>query len=357
MRGGQAARLKDVAQVANVSVATVSRHLNGTLNLPPGTSARIAAAIRALNYEPNPHARRLSLGRSEMLGLVIPGIANPFFAELAAAVEAAAEAAGLGLLLCATRNRVERELEYLAHMRRNLVDGLLLVTNHGASEALARTINAERGVVLLDEDVTGARASKVFADNRGGGRLAARHLITAGHCRLGFVGGPRGMFSTVERRAGFLAEIEAAGTRCRTVFEAFGDYTMQHGRAVAARLLDAETRPTALFVASDEITLGLLDGLRTHGIAVPGEISIVTFDDVGPLHLLQPPLTAIRQPIAEMGRQGVDLLLARLRGDAAPLRPLNLPVQLVERGSVAAPPERAHAATRPDRIQERRTGP
>lgn len=356
MRGGHAARLRDVAQVANVSVATVSRHLNGTLNLPAGTSARIAAAIRDLNYKPNPHARRLSLGRSDMLGLVIPDIANPFFAELAAAVEEGAGANGLGLVLCVTRHCVERELEYLAHMRRNLVDGLLLVTGHGASEALARTINAEHGVVLLDEDIAGSHAPKVFADNRGGGRLAARHLIAAGHRRLGFVGGPDGMFSTVERRAGFLAEIHAAGAGCHLAFETSGEYTIQHGRAAAARLLGAEARPTALFVASDEITLGLLGELRAHGIAVPGEISIVTFDDVGPLHLLQPPLTAIRQPIAEMGQQGVDLLIARLRGGAAPCQPLQLPVQLVERGSVAAPPAPRRAAAQPDHTQTRRAG-
>ena len=356
MRGGQAARLRDVAHAATVSVATVSRYLNGTLNLPAGTSARIAAAIRELNYEPNPHARRLSLGRSDMLGLVIPDIANPFFAELAAAVEEGAEANGLGLVLCVTRHRVDRELEYVARLRRNLVDGLLLVTDHGANEALGRTINAERGVVLLDEDIAGVHAPKVFADNRGGGVLAARHLIAAGHRRLGFVGGPEGMFSTVERRAGFLAEIEAAGAGRRMVFEIFGEYTVQHGLAAAERLPRVGMRPTALFVASDEITLGLLDGLRAHGVAVPGEISIVTFDDVGPSHLLQPPLTAIRQPIAEMGRQGVDLLLARLRGGTVPSAPLQLPVQLVERGSVAAPSS-SDAGTPPHRIQNRRTRP
>lgn len=336
-RGGRVARLKDVAQAAGLSVAAVSRYLNHTLKLPPDTAGRVDLAIRQLHYKPNPHARRLSLGRSETLGLVIPDIANPFFAELADAVEGAAEAHGLGLLLCATRNRVERELDYLARLRRTQVDGLLFVTNHGDDGRLARAINAAGGVVLLDEDIKGARVPRVLADNEHGGCLAARHLMAAGHCRLGFVGGPPDLSSTIERRAGFMAAIDAAGGRCRIEFEICGDYSAQAGRDAAARMLDGGADVTAVFVCSDEVTLGFLDLLRQRGVSVPRDLSLVTFDDVGPLHLLHPPLTAIRQPVDELGRRGVDLLLEQMRGETPVRPPLRLGVRLVERGSVAAP--------------------
>src|ERR1700712_706088 len=134
------ARLRDVAAAAFVSVAAVSRYLNGTLVLPTETAQRVNDAIKHLDYRPNPHARRLSMGRSDTIGLVVPDIANPFFAQLADAVERAAAARGLDLMLCATRNQPQRELDYIAWMRRNHMDGLLFATNHTDDGSLARAI-------------------------------------------------------------------------------------------------------------------------------------------------------------------------------------------------------------------------
>ncbi|WP_428391064.1 LacI family DNA-binding transcriptional regulator [Lichenicoccus sp.] len=331
------ARLREVAQAAGVSAATVSRYLNRSLILPAETAARIESVIRSLDYRPNPHARRLSRGRSDTIGLVIPDVANPFFAGLADAVEQEAELHGLGLLLFATRNRSERELDAISRIGRTLVDGLIFVTNHADDGSLARAINAERGVVLLDEDIAAAQAPKILADNHNGGVLAGRHLIMAGHRRLGFIGGPQDLLSTTERRAGLRDAVLQAGPACSVTFENFGDYTADAGRAAASRLLNMTNRPTGLFAASDKITLGLLDGLRAGAMHIPRDMSLVTFDDVGPLHLLDPPLTAIRQPLREMARRGVDLLLARLRGESMPEQTVRLPVQLIDRASVIAP--------------------
>jgi LacI family transcriptional regulator len=329
-------RLRDVAHHADVSLATVSRYLNRSLALPAATAARIDAAIRKLGYQPNPHARRLSLGRSESIGLVVPDLFNPFFAQLADAVEQAAEAAGLELLLCATRNRLDRELDYLARLQRTLVDGLLFLTNHADDGRLCAAINASRNVVLLDEDVPGAAVSRVFADNAEGGYMAGGHLIAAGHRRLAFVGGPRGMLTTRERLAGFRRAVRASGTHRVIVAEDFGDYTAAHGRAAARMLLDSGA--TAAFVASDEIAFGLLEAFSDLGVSVPDAMSLIAFDDVGPLHLLRPPLTAIAQPVAAMGQRGIALLLAGLAGvPGDPPATIRLPVHLVARGSVTAP--------------------
>ena len=309
-------------------MATVSRFINGSLTLPPTTAKRIERAIRALNYRPNPHARRLSLGRSDTIGLVIPAIANPFFAQLADAVELAAEARGLSVLLCLSRNQLRRELGYLALLQSSYVDGLLFLTNRPDTGALAKAINAARHVVVVDEDVPNVAVPKIFADNGQGGELAGEHLLHAGHRKLAFIGGQVGMLSTTERLAGFRRAI---------VQELYCDYSAAAGREAADALID-QSNATAVFVTSDVVALGVLERLRQRNIAVPRDLSLVTFDDVGPLHLFAPPLTAIRQPVADMAARAVALLMAHIAGTTPPdQQPVRLPVELVVRGSVAPP--------------------
>ncbi len=327
------ARLRDVAAAAGVSAAAVSRYLNRLLSLPPETAARIDAAIRQLDYRPNPHARRLSLGRAETIGLVVPDIANPFFAQLAAAVEEAADAAGLALDLHATLNRPGRELAYLERMRRARLDGVIFVTNHGAQDALVRAIHDCERVVLIDEDVPGTKVPKVFCDNRRGGWLAGRHLLAAGHRRIGFIGGPDDVMSARERLGGLQRAVFEHGPPAAVTAILHGPYSVAHGMAAAAALLAAEPRPTAVFASSDEIVLGLLAVLRERRIDVPRRLSVVAFDDVSPLDLFDPPLTAVRQPVARIGRRAVELVTAS--DFTASVE--RLPVKLIVRASVAAP--------------------
>ena len=177
------AKLSDVSEAAGLSLAAVSRYLGGKLSLPPDTASRIDAAVKKMNYRPNPHARNLSRGRSDVIGLVIPDIANPFFARLAAEIEGAVDQQGYGLVLCVTLNRPGREREYIERLRRDYVDGLIFMTNHAGTKGLAQAINDAAKVVLLDEDVEGTKTDKIFCENEQGGYLAARHLleqVTAG---------------------------------------------------------------------------------------------------------------------------------------------------------------------------------
>ena len=329
--------LKDVARQAKLSVAAVSRVLNRSLILPEETAARIQAAVETLRYQPNAHARRLSRGKADTIGLIVPDIANPFFALLADAVEREAEADGVDLLLCATRNRPARERHEVARLDQSLVDGLLFVTNHIDDGTLAAAIASAGHVVLLDEDVAGVVVPKVFADNRAGGALAARCLLQAGHRRLAFLGGPRGLQSTEERRAGFRDAVRAAGPAAEIAFESFGDYTAAEGRTATERMLALPNRATAAFATSDETALGLLEAARRQGVCIPDALSVVAFDDVGPLALLHPPITAVRQPAAAIGSCGVRVLLGRLAGAPMPTEPVRLPVALIERASVAIP--------------------
>jgi len=332
--------LKDVAGVAGVSVTTVSRFLNGSLELPAETKKRIEDAIRDLDYRPNPHARRLSRGRSDTIGLVVPDIANPFFATLVAAVEEEAESRGLALSLYATLNGPGREVAYLQLIERNHVDGLIFVTNHPDSGPLADLINRTGKVVVVDEDVPGARVPKLFCDNETGGYLAGRHLAENGHRKVLFAGGPGEMISAQRRYRGLARAMHERFADDARLLAYAGEYTAAFGREAARRFI-AEGKPaTAIFASSDEIAIGLIEVLRSEGISVPGDVSVIGFDDVGPLHLFAPPLTAVRQPVRAMGKRALSLLLETnwQEWDLSSSEEL-LPVEIVVRDSVAPPPK------------------
>jgi LacI family transcriptional regulator len=345
----QAARLSDVARSAGVSIATVSRYLNNSLQLPKTTVTRIRGAIDALGYQPNPHARSLSRGKSDTLGLVVPDITNPYFARLAAAVEREAARQGYGLTLCASLNTQEREREYLGRLSRMAVDGVIFVTNHADDGALAEPIAASsRRIVILDEDVAGVRASKVFSDNEQGGYLAGRHLLEMGHRRIAFFGGPEAMHSTRARLAGVRRAITDAGGEVSDVY--CGEYSPEHGRACAERLMATKSAATALLVSSDQIMIGALEIFRRAGVRIPERLSVIGFDDIAPFILFDPPLTSIRQPVEAMGRRAVDLLVRGLRGEDVDDVVEHLPVELVLRESVSRPaqaePRRKTASSR-----------
>lgn len=328
--------MKEVAQVAGVSVPTVSRFLNGSLNLPEKTARRIEAAIGALNYRPNPHARRLSLGRSDTIGLVVHDISNPFFALFVAAVEAEADRRGLGVSLFATLNRPGREITYLQMLERNHVDGLIFLTNHPDDGRLAEIINRAGRVVVVDEDVPNTRVPKLFADNVAGGRLTGAHLGAAGHRRvLALVGHPS-MISAGRRLAGLRTGLsEHGGAPEITVWH--GEYTRAFGIAAGERFADGDRPATAIFSAADEITIGLMEVFRDRGLVVPRDVSLVGFDDVVPQHLFAPPITAVRQPVSALGQRSLALLADtdwRSNDDFAEEL---LPVDFAARGSVAPP--------------------
>ncbi|WP_334174149.1 LacI family DNA-binding transcriptional regulator [Pseudoxanthobacter sp.] len=326
--------LKDVAARAGVSVATVSRMLNGTLELPEDTRARINEAIRALDYRPNPHARRLSRGRSDTIGLVVPDIANPFFATLVAAVEEEAGRHGLELSLFATLNRADREIGYLRLIERNHVDGLIFVTNHPDDGTLAARISGAGRVIVVDEDVPGALAPKLFCDNEMGGRLVGRHLAENGHRRVLFLSGPPEMVSARGRLRGLQ---QGLGPEADVTIHT-GDYSIAFGREAARRFIAGGCQATAIFATSDEIVIGLMEVFREAGLHVPADVSLVGFDDVGPLHLFAPPVTSVRQPIRALGARALALLLETDWQKPAEKRPPELlPVELVVRESVAPP--------------------
>ena len=326
--------LKDVARAAEVSVATVSRYLNGQLELPAATRDRIDEAVRRLDYRPNPHARRLSLGRSDTLALILPDIANPFFARLAAAMEQAAASRGVMVTLHATLNRAERELAALDLASRNHVDGLVFVTNHMPPPEVAALINGFPRAVILDEDVQGAVAPRLMCDNEMGGVLAGQALWRAGHRQVAYIGGREDLFSTSARLSGLKRGMEGIAPASSYVH----DHAAASGRDLAQRFLHDGGEATALFVGSDELLVGVLDVFRERGVRVPDDYSLISFDNVRSLHLFDPAITAVEQPVDSLGRRAVELLLEGDWDTPSFRQTLELlPVTLVERASVRAP--------------------
>ncbi len=319
-----------------MSATTVSRVLNGTLEPAPATRSSIEAAVRDLNFVPNPHARRLGRGRSNVVALLVPDISAPFFARLVAAAEAEADRRSLELELHVTMNRPERERRYLQAIQRHHVDGVIVATNHPDDGRLAEAMSRSGRVVLVDEDVPGAIVPKLMSDNREAGRLAGWRLAKAGHRRVLFLGGPPSMTSTRRRRAGLEEALTARWGAEGKVLAWEGSYSEAFGHEAGHRLLAERPPVTAAFVTSDEMLIGFLGALRGAGVAVPADLSVIGHDDVAPFALFDPPVTAIRQPVDALGARAVALLAGEPAGAMTPGETL-LPVTLVERRSVAAP--------------------
>lgn len=326
--------IRDVAKKAGVSVGLVSRYLNGRMTLPEETRGRIDAAVAALRYVPNALARRLTSGASETLGLVTTDIGYPFFAAIASAAEAEAERHGYSLAIFNSRNDEARELAVLDKLRDRQIDGLLFLTNHISGPRLRDRINEDPRVILIDEDVSGAAVPRLFADNHSGGRAAAEHLLDKGHRHMAVVGGPRQMVSTEERLAGFRAALARHGLDVVPELIICGTFQTSFGTEALERLIQHDPVPTAIFAMADMLAIGILRGAKERGLDVPGDLSLVGFDDLENVDLLSPPLTTVRQSPDDLGRQGVRLLLDMIRDPSVAGRVDRVSVSLVPRESV-----------------------
>lgn len=332
------ATIGDVAKRAQVSPTAVSRWLNGGLELPETTGARIRAAVAALDYQPHAQARRLSKGKAEAIGIVVPDISNSFFALLAGEAERIAVAAGYDVVIWSSRNKIERELACFDRLRGGYIDGLLLITNHEDDGRLAQRIKAMPGrVVIIDEDVTGGEAPRFFVENEFGGYTATRHLIEKGHRRIAHIGGPKGVMSALERAQGWRRALAEAGITPQARWHVRTEYEVEPATRDAVQLFAIDPLPTAIFAGSDAVALGVMTVARQRGLAIPKDISLVGFDGMPINDLLGPPLTSIAQPIDDLGRRGAEQLLSMIRGEPYETTRTRLPVELVERASVAAP--------------------
>ena len=329
------ATLRDVARRAGVASSTISRYLNGSLELPSPTRSRVKTAIAELHYRPNALARSLQAGRSHILGLIVPDLSNPFFTSVADAAVAAAYREGYSILLCATGNDPKREAHYANLLVAGQLDGLIYLGAHRRNSALETMRRTELPIVIVDEEIESVAGGRLFVDNRRGGYLATEHLLHLGHRNIAFIGGEADLLTTVERRRGYEDAMLERGLTPQPNRIVLGEYTTEFG-ARAARELLMEVAPTGVFAASDVVAIGVLQAVRELGLTIPEDLSLVGFDDIPMAEMLAPPLTTIWQPAQDLGETAVLMLVRHVR-DRAPLIRDTLGVRLRIRGSTRRP--------------------
>ncbi|TDD33146.1 LacI family transcriptional regulator [Nonomuraea terrae] len=300
--------IKEVAQLARVSVGTVSNVLNRPEIVSPATRERVFDAIRELGFVRNEVARHLRVGRSRTVGLVVLDVSNPFFVDVAQGAEAVADEHDTMVVLCNSAGDPGRERRHLDQLEQHRVLGVLITPVEQDNPWLAEMAGRGTPVVLVDSPATGPRCS-VAVDDRLGGRLAGDHLLERGHRRVVFAGGPPSVRQVADRHAG-VAEAVAAGAAELLTCTAPA-LTVAGGRAIGERVagLPAGERPTAAFCANDMMALGFLQAMAAHGLRVPDDLAIVGYDDIDFAAAAAVPLSSVRQPRELLGRAAVDLLL------------------------------------------------
>ncbi len=329
------ASLQDVARRAKVSIATVSRVLNHSDKVVPETRAVVEQALRESGYRPSRVARRLRMnsGRAHLVGLIIPDIQNPFYAEIARGVEDAAYAAQYALLLCNSDENPEKEKFYLDVMRDESVDGIVLPPFDDTDAAVIEIVKTGLPVVCVDRCLAKVATDLVEVDNYRGAFEGVTHLISRGHRHIGLIEGRAQVSTSRERRRGYLDSLAAAGIAVRKDLIRAGDFKQESGRVLAGELLDQKKPPTALFVCNNLMTVGALAAVHQRDLRVPKEIALVGFDDLPWAEALDPALTVVRQPAYEVGKQAMELLLKRITEPTRPPVTMRLLPELVVRRS------------------------
>ncbi|MFI7633500.1 LacI family DNA-binding transcriptional regulator [Nonomuraea sp. NPDC049400] len=325
------ARIKDVAAQAGVSVATVSRVLNNNPSVTEETRSRVHDAMAALNYRPNAVARSLRTEATRTLGLIIGDILNPFFAELARAVEDEAREAGYTVIIGNADERADQQDHYVRTLLEQRVDGLLICPTAEVTPLVEEVSLGERPLVFLDRTLSGVEVPSVRADGSTAIAELVAHLRALGHRRIAFVSGPSTLSTGRERTEAFLRAAAEHGLEVPETYVRVGDFRAVSGQRITAELLDLPEPPQAIFLGDNLMALGALDEVRERGLNIPGDVALASFDDVPWFNHVHPRITAISQPTAELGRRAVRVILDVLSGRAA--ESVVLPATLVVRES------------------------
>jgi len=323
--------IRDVAREAGVSVATVSRVLNGSGPVREETRARVWDVARSLRYMPNEAARSLITRETRTLGVVLPDLYGEFFSEVIRGIDQGAQRERYHVLVSGSHDHWDEIAAAMRVMHRR-VDGLIIMSPDIQAGALKAALPPGVPVVLLNCVVPGREIAAINIDNRGGAGAMVEHLVSRGHRRLAFIQGPTGNHDAAERLAGFRDALAAAGLTRRRGWELQGDFTEQGGYQAVARLLERSRRaggedvagagdgasagreqPDAIFAANDSMAVGALSALRAAGLRVPDDVAVVGFDDIPIARYLSPPLTTVQVPIAELGARALAALLRAVR--------------------------------------------
>lgn len=330
------ATVADVATRAGVSVSTAARVLSGNGYASEVTRRLVLEAARDLGYVPNQIARSLRTNRTRLIGLLIGDVENSFYSVIARHVESAAKGAGYHVVLCNSDDEPEIEREYLKLLEGMRVDALIVTPTSKNRKELTRLL--EKGIVIVQVDrrVEGLNADAIVVDNEAGAASAVSYLIEAGHSKIGVLTGELTVPTARQRLAGYERALKDHGIALRPELVRSGSFHREHAIEDATALIAAHPTPTAIFAANNILAEGVLVALGQQGLRVPRDMSVVSFDDVEWMSMVDPPLTTVQQPTRDMARGAAELALRRLQdGSEATPTTMVFRTKLVERGSVA----------------------
>ncbi|GAA4768467.1 LacI family DNA-binding transcriptional regulator [Microbacterium gilvum] len=312
------AGIRDVADLAGVSISSVSNALNKPDGVSDRVRTRVLAAVDQLGYVPLRAAQQLRAGRSGLIGMTVISIGNPFFAEMLEGAEEATSAAGYQVMLGNSDDSALRENSYLELFEHAHVEGVLISPFGDVGPALERLRVQQIPAALVDGVDEKGLTPSVSLDNVEGGRMAVRHLVELGRRRIAFVGAREEVRQTRDRLRGAAAFAQESGLSLDVTLT--GRTTPRLGAEIGARIaaMASSERPDAVFAANDQLACGIVHGLVTAGVSVPGEVAIVGYDDIPFASIAAVPITSVRQPARAMGRRAAELLVGRLRGEGGP---------------------------------------
>ena len=336
------ATIKDVAREARVSVASVSRVLNGLGGVTPATQKIVREVAARLHYVPDNAARSLITGRTHTIGAVLPDLYGEFFSELIRGIDLAARARGLHLLVSSSHDGIPAAATAVRAMR-GRVDGMLILSEYVDATFLEENLPDKLPAVLLDSPVKSPRYPVLNIDNRAGAFAMVQHLVEAGHQRVAFITGPRTNFDAQQREKGYRAAMAKYAPHAQlTIVE--GNFTEESGYRAGQELLASQPYPQAVFASNDMMAIGCLHAFKEAGLEVPRDIALAGFDDILISRYLTPPLTTVQVRIADLGRIALDRLAALLDpNDHTPVSVETLGCDIVIRDSCGAKANKAKA--------------
>ena len=329
------ATVKDVAALAGVSTATVSRAINGISTVDPDMSARVRRAAEELDYRPDGPARSLRRRVNTVFGMLVPDIENPFFTAMVRGAEDAANGAGYLMLLCNTDERVEKETAYLDVLLDQRVGGVILAVADEKHSDVREFIRAGTPVVAVDRHIHECSVDTLLIDNVAGSRAATEWLIGKGYRRIATIAGPLRTTTGLERLNGYQQALTFADIPRREELVVHGDFHAEGGYLAASKLLDSDSRPEAIFVANNQMTIGVVAAMVDRDLAVPSDVAIACFDQLPPGLRFSDEIATVQQPAYDMGREAVEMLLRRIAGDDGPKSEVRLLAELHEPLSAA----------------------
>jgi DNA-binding LacI/PurR family transcriptional regulator len=348
MEAGMQSTIKDVARLAGVSKGTVSKYLNGTNYVSAESKVKIAAAIAELEYAPNRIAQGLSLRRSYTIGLVVANIGNPFYAELIRGAEDVAAASEYTLLLASTDGEPKRESGIVRAMRQRQVDGIAFASVRLADREVTALARDGMRVVLASRHLPDAEVDMVVVDSVRGARMAVEHLISHGHTRIAYIGGPESIAQFQDRAQGWREALAIAGLPARReLYLTLDKMDIDAGFSATERLIALENPPTAVFAATDNLAFGVLKACDRLSYAVPDRLAVVGFDNVGFGEISLVPLTSVDGSGFNIGRRALRLLIDRIENEPSvqakysPVRMVIQPTLCVRRSCGCGPDKRS----------------